>query len=267
MSVRSFVAALVGILWIVLAHAARPEPQRRPPGPRVHTGDPTHGWQFCRLVYDRVRTEADGNGWTTDYPQADRNLMIRVSEMTTTPVAFEPPTAGRLMPDHRIVAANDPALFMCPFLMATDVGTLQFRGDEIATLRAWFAKGGFLWVDDFWGDAALTYWLAELSLVLGEVTLRVLDGSRYPFALDLPQVSHISFWKGRGGETSERGAESAEVHVLGVEDDHGRLIVLMTHNTDISDTWERERDPEFFDEFAPVGYRVGVGVVLHAMSH
>ena len=39
----------------------------------------------------------------------------------------------------------------------------------------------------------------------------------------------------------------AEVHVRGISDEHGRLMVLSTHNTDIADGWEREGvDPRYF---------------------
>ena len=51
-------------------------------------------------------------------------------------------------------------------------------------------------------------------------------------------------------------------------DDKGRIMVLMTHNTDIGDSWEREgEDPRFFFSFSPSGYAVGVNVVLYAMTH
>ena len=35
--------------------------------------------------------------------------------------------------------------------------------------------------------------------------------------------------------------------IRGISDAHGNLMVLMTHNTDISDAWEREgEDPQYF---------------------
>ena len=53
-----------------------------------------------------------------------------------------------------------------------------------------------------------------------------------------------------------------------VLDEHGNVMVLMTHNTDISDAWEREgEDPRFFYSFSPDGYAVGINVVLYAMTH
>jgi hypothetical protein len=48
----------------------------------------------------------------------------------------------------------------------------------------------------------------------------------------------------------------------------GRIMVLMTHNTDIADAWEREgEDPTYFYTFSPRGYAVGINVALYAMTH
>ena len=45
-------------------------------------------------------------------------------------------------------------------------------------------------------------------------------------------------------------------------------MVLMTHNTDMADSWEREgEDPGFFYQFSPKGYALGIDVLLHAMTH
>ncbi len=85
---------------------------------------------------------------------------------------------------------------------------------------------------------------------------------------ELPQIPSINHWSRSGGETSERGYESAEPHIRGISDKRGRLMVLMTHNTDISDAWEREgEDPRFFYLFSPNGYAVGINVIMYAMTH
>ena len=45
-------------------------------------------------------------------------------------------------------------------------------------------------------------------------------------------------------------------------------MVVMTHNTDISDTWEREgENQEYFDRFSPDGYAVGVNIIALRMTH
>ena len=54
----------------------------------------------------------------------------------------------------------------------------------------------------------------------------------------------------------------------GIADEHGRLMVVMTHNTDIADTWEREgENREYFERFSPDGYAIGVNVIIYAMTH
>ena len=45
-------------------------------------------------------------------------------------------------------------------------------------------------------------------------------------------------------------------------------MVLMTHNTDVADTWEREgENKEYFSLFSPRGYAIGVNVVVYALTH
>ena len=57
--------------------------QVRRPDADLLTGDFT----FCRLAY-RQATDGDGGGWGVDYPRADQNLSIRLSELSKTRVNF-----------------------------------------------------------------------------------------------------------------------------------------------------------------------------------
>jgi hypothetical protein len=43
------------------------------------------GFTFCRLMFDRNRREK--RGWDTDYPGADINFSIRLSELTKTRIS------------------------------------------------------------------------------------------------------------------------------------------------------------------------------------
>ena len=62
--------------------------------------------------------------------------------------------------------------------------------------------------------------------------------------------------------------DSAQVNFRGIHDENGRLMVVMTHNTDIADTWEREgENREYFELFSPEGYAIGVNFILYAMTH
>jgi len=231
-----------------------------------------NGFTFCRLMYTSVRREREGYGWSTDYPNADTNFMIRLSELTSTKVDFD--ERGR--PNHWVVEATDPGLFTCPFLMTSDVGTVGFSSAEVERLREYLLKGGFLWVDDFWGTAAWNQWEAEIARVLppGQYPIQDLPLEHplfqgHYYIWEVPQITNIQFWRQVGGRsTSERGIDSDVAHFRVITDDHGRILVAMTHNTDVQDSWEREgEDARFFEQFSPDGYSLGVNVVLHAMSH
>jgi hypothetical protein len=226
---------------------------------------------YCRGFYSSVRREAGGTGWSTDYPAADNNFSVRLMELTYTHIQLD----LEHQPNTVVVRLSDPLLFKCPILFMEDTGTLRFSSAEVANLRDYFAKGGFLYVDDFWGSNAWQQWSSEIGRVLPPGDFPIFDippGHPILHALydvkAVPQVSAINFWQRNGGSTSERGSDSPHANFRGIADDHGRLMVVMTHNTDIADTWEREgEDKEYFRMFSPAGYALGVNIVLYAMTH
>lgn len=233
---------------------------------------PDRNFVVCRLQYTSVRREPSGGGWRTDYPYGEINLTTRLAELTRTPVSRD--DDGR--PNHYVVRLIDNELFECPFTMASDVGTIGLRPDEVEQLRLYLLKGGFLWVDDFWGEAAWEQWTGELARVLppSEYPIEDVDLSdpifRSQFTVTkVPQITNIGFWRRTAGrETSERGEETRTPHFRAIRDHHGRIMVVMTHNTDVADSWEREgEDPAFFYQFSPAGYALGIDVLIHILTH
>ena len=234
--------------------------------------DPSgRSFTFCRVQYTQVRREALGQGWRTDYPDADRNLMLRLSQLTRTPIR----TNSRGRPEHLVVHFTDDELFQCPFIFMSDVGTMALSSDEAERLRKYLTRGGFLWVDDFWGEYAWENWVREISKALppGEYPIEDIPPGHTIFnalyrVYDVPQVPSIQHWRRSGGGTSERGSGSAVPHLRGIRDSQGRIIVLMSHNTDIADGWEREgEDEEFFFAFSPKAYALGINIILYALTH
>lgn len=273
----TFRSLLVAVLVLCLASAAAGQFGRRGFGgrgypPRYPTADTFgHGFNFCRAIYTQTFREAGGQGWSTDYPDADVNFSIRFSELTRTRVSFD----GSGRPENVTVRLTDEALFQCPYLHMEDVGTVTFSEAEVEALRAYLLKGGFLWVDDFWGSYAWASWASQISRVLPPAEYPVIDLTpdhpiyRTQFVFDeFPQIPSIQSWRGNPYETSERGADSDTPEYRAIADRGGNIMVLMTHNTDISDAWEREgEDPQYFYLFSPKGYAVGINALLYAMTH
>jgi Domain of unknown function (DUF4159) len=223
----------------------------------------TGSWQFCRLAYD-------GRAWATDYPDADYNFSTRLSELTKTTVSKG--ADGQPLP--LIVRPGDDTLFQCPFVMLWQAESLWFSDEDAARMRQYLLKGGFIWADDFWGTYAWQNFEQEMAKVFPDPQHRFVDlpptHQLYHMLHDLkrvPQIPAINYWLGTG-DTSEQGPDSAVVHVRGISDAQGRVMVLATHNTDIADGWEREGvDPRYFRTFSIDSYAVGINVLLYTMTH
>jgi hypothetical protein len=272
--------ALLGIAVAFLV-AANPAPAQRRnrggfgfPGFGVltRTGQPyrhSGPFTFCRAAF-RNNPYGDGGNWQVDYPRADTNFPFRLSQLTRIWIRFD--EGGE--PEHVVVRLTDPELFQCPFVMMTEVGALYLDQAEATRLREYLLKGGFLWADDFWGEYAWQVWAGEIAKALppGEFpTIDIpLDHPIFHMLYNVqkfPQIPSIGMYFNLGGGTSERD-DSGTPHARAILDKKGRIMVLVSHNTDFGDAFEREGDNvEYFNRFAVEGYAFGINALIYAMTH
>lgn len=228
------------------------------------------GFNFCRVMFSSNRREK--RGWDTDYPGAEINFSIRLSELTKTHVTRQPASTES---EHVVVRLTDAALFQCPFVLMEDAGTAYFSEQEVRQFREYLQKGGFVFVSDYWGPLAQEQFDAQIG--------RVLPVATYPIAelpishpiwhtlVDLtriPQMPSIQAWRRSGGGNTDRGVQEGTQTARGIADDKGRLMVVMIHNSDIPDGWEREgEEKDYFLRFSPDAYVVGIDVVLYGLTH
>ena len=97
-------------------------------------------------------------------------MTVRLSELTKAAVRLD-----RGEPNHLVTRLTDDALFRCPFVMMTEVGTIGLDEQEAEHLRTYLLKGGFLWADDYWGDYAWDYWESMLRQALPSATYPIVD--------------------------------------------------------------------------------------------
>jgi len=223
----------------------------------------------CKWMFRSNRSEPGGIGWSTDYPFGEINLLTRLSELTRVHVSRD--TAGDV--NFWVVRLTDDQLFECPMLIGSDVGTAALSNAEVERLRQYLLKGGFLWVDDFWGTAAWEQWSSQIKRELPEFPIvdvgpeDPLRQAQFTIAA-VKQVPSIFSWAGPGSDTRERGTDSPHADLRAIADGHGRIMVAMTHNTDIGDAMEREGDdPQYFATFSPDGYALATNIVLYALTH
>ncbi|UCC26159.1 MAG: DUF4159 domain-containing protein [Gemmatimonadales bacterium] len=267
--------ALYRLAALVLPLAVPLGGQELPPSPdldpralllesRGEGGGPGSHWEFyfTRAIYSEYQ---GGWGWgrrarwATDYPKADHQFLVVLKRLIAID-AYGGENAVRL---------DDPEIRRFPFLYALEVSRMNLTDAEVQGLRDYLEAGGFLVIDDFWGERALQNLAYQLNRVLPGRLIR-------PVAMDHPifstvyaleeiqQVPNVGNGR-RGGPTTE--CWGCEPMVFGISDDRDRLMVVINWNTDLGDAWEWAEDPWYPLQYSTFAYKMGVNMVAYAMSH
>jgi hypothetical protein len=205
-----------------------------------------------------------GGRWATDWPDSDLNFSFRLQQLTALKVNPEPIT----------MRVTDERLFDYPFLYMIEPGALYFSEEEVVALRKYLLNGGFLMVDDFWGDRAWENFHQQIRRVFPdrEPLELPLDHEIFHCVYRLkekPQVPSIHSWEYSGVTWEQHDGDCRTVHYKGLFDDKGRMMAIICHNTDLGDGWEREgENVGYFHEFSEKkSYPMGINIVTYAMTH
>ncbi|MDD3535320.1 MAG: DUF4159 domain-containing protein [Candidatus Cloacimonetes bacterium] len=193
---------------------------------------------FARLQYD------GGGDWYND-PEVLPNLAKYMNNILGTQI----PT------DQSVVRASESKLFDFPFLYLTGHGNIRWSDSEVNSLRQWMLRGGFLYADDDYGmDASFR---REIARVFPERELVEID-SRHPlftsyfdFSAGLPKI-HLH--------------DEKPPQAFGIFDDDGRLMLLYTYETNISDGWadaDTHGDPW---ELRETALKFGLNILHYIMT-
>jgi hypothetical protein len=230
----------------------------------------TNATGFEKDVFTFVRIKRErggrGGGWATDAPDSDLNLSYRLHQVTSLAVD----------PNGKFLRLTDPELAECPFIYMVEPGSLQLSQSEVKSLRHYLLNGGFLFLDDFWGEAEWEGMAEELRKVFPDrdfVELP-LDHPLYRCVFritskgQVPNVNLGTASQYNGGVTWER-PDARQVHHRVIYDDRGRIMVIATHNTDNGDGWEWEGDnPYYFEKFAEkTAYPLAINILFYTMTH
>jgi Domain of unknown function (DUF4159) len=230
---------------------------------------------FQKDVFTFVRIKYSVNGkygpghtrdrYLIDFPDSDLNFSYRLQQITSL----------KVNPDGRVLELTDKELFDYPFIYIVEPGRLTFTEQEIPILRQYLLNGGFLMVDDFWGEREWANFQQELRLVFPDrepidlplehpIFHCVFDLKEKPQVPGLPHVLDPR-WDGRTWERED----AKEVHYRAIFDDKGRIMVMICQNTDLGDGWEQEGQSElYFREFSEKkAYPMGINIVFYAMTH
>jgi hypothetical protein len=192
---------------------------------------------FARLQYD------GGGDWYND-PEVLPNLAKYVNQTLNTDF----PT------DQTIVKPSESKLFDYPFVYLTGHGNIKFSDKEIQNLRNWMLRGGFLYADDDYGMNES--FRRELNRIFPEKQLIELS-------LDFPLFNcYYAFDKLPKIHKHDEKAPQA----FGIFDDTGRLLLLYTFESNISDGWadpSTHKDPE---EVRTTALKFGVNMIYYMLN-
>jgi Domain of unknown function (DUF4159) len=266
-----FAAVVVGVAAPQYRTAREAEPAGRATPNWVLPG----GFKRDVFTFVRVKYHVDGKygvghtprdeRWMIDFPEADLNFSFRLQQLTSLKVD----------PNTRTLELTEKELYDYPFIYIVEPGRLTFTDEEIAILRDYLLNGGFLMVDDFWGEREWRNFRQELKRVFPERESEELPLNHPIFhcVFDLkgkPQIPGEPHWSEfvASGKTWER-EDAKQVDYRGIFDDKRRLMVMICHNTDLGDGWEREGDNEgYFHQFSEKSaYPLGINIIYYAMTH
>ncbi|HEX5000780.1 MAG TPA: DUF4159 domain-containing protein, partial [Terriglobia bacterium] len=225
---------------------------------------------------DSMADHRQGGTWATDFPEADCKFMWGVERMTNARIHKEP-HAVRIM---------DPELFDYPFVYAVEVGRgLNLNDEEAKRLREYLDRGGFWWCDDFWGLDEWDNFAYNMAKVFPEHAAALADPRKSPLELtpkhesfhtffdidsvmQIPNVRYgVEYTRTNGRAALWEQSSDTEPRIFGISDEHGRLQVLVTYNSDLGDAWEHMDNPEYPEAFSGQAYRMGMNFIIFGMTH
>ena len=256
-SVRSALCAVACLLLLFpLGHASAQSLSNKTTAP------PTAEFHFARLVYNnapgsRRALRGWGNAWSTDYADAEYHLtkgLQRLTLVDSEDVAYDG-SGGRL------VTLDNDSVFDFPWLYAVEVGQWLLSDSEARLLREYLDRGGFLVVDDFWGNDEWQTFTASMQRVFPDREIEDIPDS-HPIMrvhFDIKERTQIPGARGpRHGLYPKWRA---------IFDDNGRVMVAINFNMDMGDAWEHADDPSYPAQMTGLAYRFAMNYIVYSMTH
>ena len=234
-------------------------------------------FHFLRLEYDDLpqfhrgygfgSRNGQGNGWwLVDWPDSDEHFSQGVQRLTRLHTG-----------EPRHMRLTDNRIFDNPWIYATQTGWWGLSAAEIARLREYLLRGGFLVVDDMWGPDP------EQWQVFTSTMNRVFPGKPITDILENDAVMHVLYdipekdrsfipgtrhlRRGPGGGVVVQQPLGTKPAWMAMYDDKSHLVVAVNYNTDIGDAWEYADAPEYPEHMTTLAYRYGINYLIYSMTH
>jgi hypothetical protein len=225
-------------------------------------------WVFARLMFpsganDGYYPRFQGDWrlglslWTQDYPKADRLFSRALRRLTRVHVrSVEQP----------VNLEDGDDVFNWPWLYAVQVGEWGLTPAQGKVLREYLLRGGFFMADDFHGTEEWAVFRESMKLVFPDRPIVEIEDKDPIFhtVYDLVDRYQIAGAEHLGTGYKKDGIGA---HWRGIFDDKGRIMVAISFNSDVGDSWEWADIPRYPEKYSALGIRIGVNYVIYAMTH
>ncbi len=212
--------------------------------------------QFAQYYgYNNVLGDG-GPPWSHDYPVAGRHLMKIMTELSKIDATLDI--------NEPILSLDDPMLFKFPFAYLCEIGFMNLSDAEINGMREYLKRGGFLLVDDFRSGQQFYNLQQHVKRAFPELELKKLDIS-HPIFNCFFSIKTLEVNPVYGGGFGTR--ETANPEFWGLEDENGRLMMVINYNYDVSDFWQFSDNPFRPIEETNDAYKFGVNYIIYALTH
>ena len=187
--------------------------------------------------------------WAHDFPRADFNFLKILSEITFTSTFID---------QGNIRTLDDPDLALFPIAYMSEPGFWTMSEEEVAGLRAYLQKGGFIIFDDF-RDGHIYNLFAQMKKVLPDASWQRLDAS-HPIFHSFFEINSLDDVPGFYGVAEWHG-------IFEDNDPQKRLMAVANYNHDLGELWEFSDTGYFPVDLSNEAYKFGVNYVVYAMTH
>lgn len=225
-------------------------------------------WAFARLMFppgvlDGYRGRFDGDWreglslWTQDYPRADRHFSRAVRRLTRIHVRSV---------EQAVNLEDGDDVYYWPWLYAVQTGEWGLTSGQAKILREFLLRGGFFMADDLHGTLEWAEFEKAMKQAFPDRPIVELASADAIFhtVYDLDERYQVP-----GAEHLRTGYKNDGyvAHWRGIYDDKGRVMVAVSFNSDLGDSWEWADSPRYPERFSDLGIRIGVNYVVYAMTH
>ncbi|MEO8597848.1 MAG: DUF4159 domain-containing protein [Candidatus Solibacter sp.] len=201
-----------------------------------------------------------GSNWTVDYPRGDRTFAVAIRRLSRIDVrSVEQP----VNPD------DGDDIYYWPYLHVGMPTSWNLTDAQAAKIREYLLRGGFMLCDSFFGTQEWAGFEAGMKRIFPDRQIEDLPEQDPIFhtAYDVTERYQVGNFRSMQRNGNTYRADGDKPYWRGIRDDKGRVVVAITFNNDLGDSWQLADNPQYPQKFSYLGIRLGLNFVVYTMTH